>query len=296
MASQQNQGRIIEVPIEICLPLQYPVEIPKIWVRPDILSLEARAKLGNLVIRKTESVDGNGVVWGLERFRNMRLFEFIMHLQNIFKTQLPIVSSVNNLNFTNVNINNSTLRSNYDPAASNISPTLSQTVNLSPYEPSTPKEILKAKVSDEIEAELRSCNEEMERLLKTISSLEEGESILNRERLTLNNEINLLNKEIGSLDSKRTEMERFISSKMEINAMTSGPKSATVPADPASSQLLELLSNEAALMDVLYSVIKVTITPSGGEKLNLTMALRCIRELSRKHFLTKAHIRKITEK
>ena len=75
-------------------------------------------------------------------------------------------------------------------------------------------------------------------------------------------------------------------------------RSATTPTDPASSQLLELLANESALMDVLYSLIKVTVTPPGNSKSNqlpLLTALRCIREVSRKHFLTKVHIRKLSK-
>lgn len=301
--SHQNQGRVIEVPLEICLPYLYPTDVPLIWVRPALLSPEQRALMGNLVVRQTDSVDGNGMVWGLEGFRNLRLVELISHLQNLFKYQLPIVSSVVAVSGSVGNVaHNDNSPELYDsPRINNQeTPTISTSTSKQQSQSNSENSIsnsdlLKSKVENEIEKLVNKSNEEMEEVLKAISSLEEGESILNREKMTLNNEINLLNKEIANLESKRTDMERLFATKMESNA-TSIMRSASVPSDPASSQLLELISNESALMDVLYSVIKVTITPTGGEKINLTMALRCIRELSRKHFLTKVHIRKIVEK
>jgi hypothetical protein len=276
--SLQNQGRVIEVPLEICLPLHFPVELPIIWIRPDFLDKSN----GVVVLRQTENVDGSGLVWGIEGLRGLRLAEIIVNLQNIFSYHLPIVSS---LALTQqeqedyqqeqeylVSPNNNYNNRNHSPTDNN-------------------RELLKEKVIKEIKNKLKVADEEIEKLKEMKAKLLAGETILNREKMTLNNEINLLNKEINILDTKRTEMERFISN----DSGEISQRSATTPSDPASSQLLELLSNESALMDALYQLIKVTVTPVNGEtRVPLNTALRCIREMSRKHFLTKAHIRKIT--
>ena len=290
VASHQNQGRIIEVPLEICLPLRYPTDPPTVWVRPNLIIPEQRALMGNLIVRQTGNVDGTGMVRGLESLSNLRLVELLVQLQNIFKYQLPIISSVQEI-IRQEEYRKDTQQEYRQESfiCSDNQVKVKMNKNYSKLDSSKPKDILKRKVMEELEKRFKFNEQELEKELKIIETLEEGGSILNRERMTLNNEINLLNKEINILESKRSEMESIISTQRD-NSL----RSATVPSDPISSQLLELLSNEAALMDVLYSVIKVTITPSGGEKINLTMALRCIREMSRKQFLTKCHIRKIT--
>ena len=312
VVSQQNHGRVLEVPLEICLPLLYPSELPLIWIRPD-------PSKTNLVIRVTDNVDGNGLVWGLDGLRQLRLVELLSHLQNLFAYQLPIVSaeyarvpsnqnvaSANNISPPNQNyMNANSSYSNYTPCVpaqspqsapstqSTISNYAAQSAQPAQSDSSSPREVLKRKVINSIEEQLKQFNEEMESILKTNSTFNEGESVLNREKLMLNNEINLLLKEINVVNAKRTEKENLcLSDGIEEICQ----RSASVPIDPASSQLLELLANESALMDVLYSLIKTTVTPPGNSRTNLlplSTALRCIREISRKHFLTKAHIRKI---
>lgn len=323
MVSQQNQGRVIEVPLEICLPLHFPMELPIIWIRPELLTGDLK---GSVVLRQTDNVDVNGMVWGIESLRGLRLVEIIVNLQSIFGYQLPIVSASANTNNT-VNYNNhpqhevlheqeylggtggsqyrERSRSPHEYLQSinqnhnhNINTSVNSTnVNsiantLNVHSISNENALkLKKKVADELEGKLNGFAEEMEKILSKNAKLIEGENVLNREKMTLNNEINLLNKEIDFLASKRTEMERFISNN---SGNDGGQRSATIPADPASSQLLELLANESALMDALYQLIKVTVTPTNESRgVPLNSALRCIRELSRKHFLTKAHIRKI---
>lgn len=312
VVSQQNQGRAIEVPLEICLPLHFPMELPIIWIRPEFLTGDLK---GSVVLRPTDNVDVNGMVWGIESLRGLRLIEIIVNLQSIFGYQLPIVSAnisksfMNNLN--NVNYNHpqqqeiihgqeylgSTGGDSYSrerarsPQTQTVySAAINSKVDNFNNGMSDNSFKLKKKVADELESKLNSFTEEYEKLLVKNSKLAEGENSLNREKMTLNNEINLLNKELDILESKRTELERFISNN---SGNEIGQRSATIPADPASSQLLELLANECALMDALYQLIKVTVTPTNESRVPLNAALRCIRELSRKHFLTKAHIRKI---
>lgn len=329
--SQQNQGRVIEVPIEICLPLNFPVELPIIWIRPDFLKGSGG---GNIVIRQTENVNLNGMVWGIESLIGLQLVEIIINLQNIFGYHLPIVSAVatqeeqqqqqqeylgnyrershspftgntdglgagavmtnrpNIVNMVNSSVNAASAANTYAINRANIHTSGTQATNIHlEFDNLNDREKLKKKVIEEIESKLKVFEAEIGKLNEMKTKLDEGETVLNREKMTLNNEINLLNKEIDILDSKRTEIERFISN----NSDEASQRSATTPSDPASSQLLELLANESALMDALYQLIKATVTPVNGEnRIPLNTALRCIRELSRKHFLTKAHIRKIT--
>lgn len=295
--SQQNQGRVIEVPLEICLPLHYPMELPIIWIRPNFLD-SSKSKIssasGVVVLRQTENVDGNGKVWGIEGLRGLRLFEIIVNLQNIFGYHLPIVSSSVLVQEEQEYLRDSGIvgqrQRNQSPI--NTSNTHTQVAQVSVSSNNHVNyHVLKEKVVKEIEKRLKTFDEEICKLNEMKTKLFEGETVLNREKMTMNNEVNLLNKEIDALEMKRTEMERFISN----NSGEMSQRSATTPSDPASSQLLELLANESALMDALYHLIKVTVTPVNGEnRVPLNTALRCIRELSRKHFLTKAHIRKIT--
>lgn len=333
VVSQQNHGRIIEVPLEICLPLQFPSDLPLIWIRPDTANT-------NLVVRGTDNVDGSsGLVWGMEGLRHLRLVELLSHLQNLFGYHLPIVSAefamvpgstnIHGHNNNNAAMNTmghapyNTAQSSYTASQPSYTTgqssssytatvrsnhTASQPVDNSAQpktqiQPQTTKshdsrEALKVKVVNFIEEQLKQFNEEMETIFKTNSTLTEGESLLNRERLMLNNEINLLEKEINAVERKRGENENLSVLKEDIEGICH--RSATITSDPASSQLLELLANESALMDILYSLIKVTVTPPPGinaknTHLPLSTALRCIREISRKHFLTKAHIRKLTK-
>lgn len=298
--SQQNQGRVIEVPMEICLPLHYPMELPIIWIRPDFLDSNSNGS-GLVVLRQTENVDGHGKVWGIEGLRGLRLVEIIINLQNIFGYHLPIVSASvvtqEEQEYLGNNNNNGhgqrqRNRSPIDTSLTDNNAQVSASVSFNnQVNANANVNSLKEKVLKEIEKQLKVFDEEIFKLNEMKTKLFEGENILKREKMTMNNEINLLNKEIDSLEMKRTEMERFISN----NSGEISQRSPTTPSDPASSQLLELLSNESALMDTLYQLIKVTVTPVNGvNRVPLNTALRCIRELSRKHFLTKAHIRKIT--
>ena len=327
------------------------MELPIIWIRPEFVGGELK---GTLMVRETDNVDRNGMVWGIEGLRGLRLVEIIVNLQSIFGYQLPIVSAavasnviLNNNNNNSYNANtpqsyvdnyqeqqeylagspashrersHSPFLDSYNSASSynsnnysnnnsashtsghsgnTVNTLASSAANTATYQTSQTlshiddREKLKKKVVEEVDRKLKGFEGEFEKFNEIKRKLIEGESVLNRENMTLNNEINLLNKEIDILESKRTEMERFITS----NSNEISQRSATTPADPASSQLLELLANESALMDTLYQLIKVTVTPANGaSRVPLNTSLRCIRELSRKHFLTKAHIRKIINK
>lgn len=258
------------------------MEMPIIWVRPMVG--------GSVILRPTDNVDGNGMVWGLEGLKNLSLVDLILQLQDQFGDQLPIISEDqdylgNTRSSTSDRVRNQTVFTHPTTAYTTTAQTTavrSSNANL---------QILKEKVLSEIEGKAASFRGEIERIQKLNSTFVEGENVLKREKLVLNNEINLLLKEIDCLESKRTEQERFIT-----NNSSTIDRSATVPIDPASSQLLELLANESALMDTLYSLIKTTVTPGNEDDIRLPLpaALRGIRELSRKHFLTKAHIRKAT--
>lgn len=270
VASKQNGNRVIEVPLEICLPLNYPTDLPLIWVRPNILSHDEgglRQSSTRIVLRSTENCDANGLVWGLEAFASCSLVDLIGIVQQMFEDQLPIVSAVS------------------------MPPIVANNNNLASPEETTEisaSSQLLAKVEAAMAVKLKEGRVAFEVLLEDEKRVEGGDVVLRRELLMLNNEIGLINKEIEALNHQQAEMDRLVLESFSV-------KSPVVPSDPKSSQLLELLANESALMDALYALIKVTVTPvsSGGTRVSLTDSLRSIRELSRRQFLTKTHIRKI---
>ncbi len=268
VASKQNGNRVIEVPLEICLPLNYPTDLPLIWVRPNILSHDEgglRQSSTRIVLRTTENCDANGLVWGLEAFASCSLVDLIGIVQQMFEDQLPIVSAVS-----------------MPPIVANnlASPEATTEISASSQ--------LLAKVEAAMAVKLKEGRVTFEVLLEEEKRVEGGDVVLRRELLMLSNEIGLINKEIEALNHQQAEMDRLVLESFSV-------KSPVVPSDPKSSQLLELLANESALMDALYALIKVTVTPvsSGGTRVSLTDSLRSIRELSRRQFLTKTHIRKI---
>lgn len=316
VVSRQNSGRIIEVPVEICLPLNYPQELPIIWIRPEMIfgagSSSGNAGAGGVILRPTNNVDENGMVWGLDGLNDLRLIDLLEQLKETFGYQLPIVSALSKDEEQQEYLGGVIRES------SNVSYSVQDINSLGSL--GDGRALLRKKVLQELEGRLKCFDAEIDKICKSISDFEEGDSILKRERMTLNNEINLILKEINCVEGKRVEIETFIatnsagyssgSSYSSAGISTgngsstgntisnagslSDQRSATVPSDPASSQLLELLSNESALMDTLYALIKVTMTPANGQdRLPLNSALRGIRELSRKHFLTKAHIKKV---
>ena len=173
--------------MEICLPLHYPAELPIVWIRPDTSKT-------NLVVRVTENVDGNGMVRGMEGLRQLRLVELLSHLQNLFGYQLPIVSAEFARPSNNVSggeTNNTVQASNADHNI-NYNKNVAHPSHPAPTISTSSREILKKKVVNSIEEQLIEFNDEMEAILKTNSTLTEGQNILNREKLMLNNEINLL--------------------------------------------------------------------------------------------------------
>lgn len=294
----------------------------------------------SVVVRRTDNVDGNGMVWGLEEMKNVRLVDLIGQLQETFAYQLPIVSapiaiqeeqqeylggiirhtstgssssnskSIRDRDFSeynrdrDYNVNSrdqeygiTSRDQEYSVNNRGDNPPCYTTTTNNTNHTNNPSNIalLRDKVMRILEETVKGFEGEIEKVQKQKFAFKEGENVLKRERMTLNNEINLLLKEIDYVESKRNELERFITNNTSNNV--NDQRSATIPSDPASSQLLELLANESALMDALYALIKVTVTPANGEnRLSLTASLRGIRELSRKHFLTKAHIKKVISK
>lgn len=282
VVSEQNEGRVIEVPLEICLPLHYPQEYPVIWVRPELIKHVA----ADVILRQTEFVDGaNGSVRGFENFGPMPLVELISQLQIIFGHQLPIVSSSSIMKV--VKVDESPYKSYKSDKSDNsdTGPSLSNKSNVGR---------LREKVNEALGEKLKGFDEEIRKFELILTKFEEGFSVLNREKMGVNNEMNLLRKEFGVLESNRRILEKELEGSAE---REKEDRLAAQPTDPLSSQLLDLISDEAALMDVLYALIKVTVTPVHGEsRIPLNVAMRGIRELARKQFLTKCHIKKILTK
>lgn len=153
-------------------------------------------------------------------------------------------------------------------------------------------ELLRERVESVVESKLSEISEETAKVLQQNSQLNEGAQILGREKTAISNEINLIYREIERVKDQQSELERCLQSEL-IHEMSE--RCPVLPDGPVSNKLIELLAEEAALMDALYAFIKVIVTPPDGKRtLPLTAGLRNLRELSRRHFLIKVQIKKMT--
>lgn len=260
--SAQNDFRPIEVPIEIWIPHRYPHEPPYFHVRLDLLPQQVPP----LMIRETSISDKKGIIDLPGTFNTLQ--DALLQLQNDFSAELPIVSA---------------------PPVYNATSTSSPVTEIPDQ-----TEVLKTKLIDKITAKLRaqSNNTLANPLADTNSRLLQSKKDREREKMALNNEINLINKELEALKRKSTELQSWIAKAENFNEL----EKVLVPADQKTAKLADLLALESALNDALLAVMKKMLNGFSQSELTLANALRSIRDLSRRHFLTKFEIRKLVGK
>ena len=263
--SAQNDFRPIDVPIEIWIPHRYPHEPPYFHVRLDLLPLQVPP----LMIRETSISDKKGIISLPGTFNTLQ--DAILQLQNEFSAELPIVSAPPVYN-------------------ANVSSPVPQPAAQIPNQ----TEVLKGKLIEKLSAKLRaqSNSPQTNPAAETNSRLLQSKKDREREKMALNNEINLINKELEVLKRKSSELQNWIAKAETFNEL----EKVLIPADQKTAQLADLLALESALNDALLAVMKKMLSGFSQSELTLPNALRSIRELSRRHFLTKVEIRKLVGK
>lgn len=292
----QNMNRTIDVPVEVWLPRQYPHVPPIVLVVPRLLPLQNPPVL----LRATELCDERGFVYLPTPVSS--LVDLIRYLQAEFRVQLPIVTGPVEevLEWRPVIVSpGSAGPVPMSPGSASPVPTSPGGMGLSPAGPrsESPGNAESASVNrlrQEVRTRLQTLSDEMESVLMENSQLTEGAQILAREQLALSNELTLICKETEMLRRQERETGRLLEKTASASASAGQWLKMLVPDDAQSHQLAELLASEAALNDALCAVIRTIVVPSSMEtRLALSAGMRSIRELSRRHFLAKAHIRRL---
>ncbi len=282
--SAQNDFRPIDVPIEIWLPHRYPHEPPLFFVRLNLLP----PQIPPIIIRATSISDARGIISYPGTFNT--LIDAIKQLQNEFCAELPIVSAPPVYNIVpntssssspQLNIQSHQQQNNYQQPSNN-------------HQQQQPKRLeevkaqLLAKINRKLEARASSSSGQ-DSAQETNCLLLQNRKDRERERMALGNEISLVNKELESLQQRQQTLEDWIAQSEKFDSIDV----IITPNDQRTIQLIDLLALESALSDAVFGIMKRILS---GEPGLFGSGLRVIRDLSRRHFLTKYHIKKIVSK
>lgn len=274
--SAQNDFRPIDVPLEIWLPHRYPHEPPFFFVRLDLLP----PQVPPIIIRLTSISDARGIISFPGSFNT--LVDAIRELQNEFSAELPIVSAPPTYNVV---------------AAASPQQALADLAQPVPASnPAKRLEEAKTRFITKINRALEEgCGDKLnsgQGLLaqETNTRLLQNRKDREREKLALSNEISLINKELEALSRRQEYLESWIGQSESLDSIDK----VLIAKDERTVQLADLLAFEAALNDAIFGVMKKVL--SGEPGLTLAAGLRLIRDLSRRHFLAKVHIKKIVNK
>ncbi len=281
--SAQNDFQKIDVPLEIWLPHRYPHEPPLFFVRLNLLPPQNPP----IIIRATSISDVRGIISYPGTFNT--LIDAINELRNEFSAELPIVTAPPQYNVVQ-SAPVVPVMQHFAPAQQQPQPQHHQQSQAAPVKrPEDVKAKFLAKITERL-AESDNSASGKDSAQEVNYNLLQNRKDRERENMALSNEISLINKELESLYQRQQTLDDWIVQSDNLNSIDK----ILVSKDQRSAQLADLLALEAALNDALFGVMKKILSAEPGPP--ITSGVRVIRDLSRRHFLTKYHIKKIVSK
>lgn len=289
------QCGVHNIPIEIWLPKGYPREAPYMFIQPS----------PGISIRPTQSVDNHGRVnhpmlqmwrpeYGVGEL--LRVIGGILTMDPPFfpgtgrpmygASPLPIHASYTPPPITAASPN--------PPVAISRTP-IPSPIGAMPTPSPIPtddmprmRRMLKDKLNSRFPVLQKDLSLEMERVLAESSRLATGEESLTQGIKCLWEEAARLE---GEIDGVRKQKEQLINLATSTNSNGLDVDALVIPDSVLGKQTMEVLANDLAIQDLIYTISK--IFHEGSASLPLSLYLKYIRDLAREQFLQKALLIKL---
>lgn len=265
------QCNVHTIPIELWLPKTYPRDAPFLYIQPS----------PGIVIRATQNVDPAGRVFhpilGMWR-PDTGLVELLRVMTGVLSADPPFYPGTGRPVYAGASPG-----SIGTPLAAPQSPITQTPDNLPQL-----RRMLKERLNGRFQALQKELSSESDRILAENTLLSRGETFLAEGLAKILDETRKLEGEIETIRVQKDKLIQLASSDQgEIDYDT-----LVVPQGPIAKQIIEVVSIDLAIQDLIYIISKV-FSEGQMPTLTLTLYLKSIRELAREQFLQKALLSKI---